>query len=140
LIINGIETKYQNYAARGTSSAKNSSSESTFDSFQQEIVNWEKKIKAAIDKEQENDRKGNIQMSEKHWRNLIKKVDIALGTSEDNIKVQEQEENKQLAAKNMTPKDTISVSSQTHKTDIQIFDPYQTSGYTDFLFVHRKKV
>ena len=90
--INGIETQYQNYAASGTSGTKSSSSESTFASFQKALVNWEKQNKEAIEKEQENDSNGSIQMSEKHWRNLMKKVDTAINTLNDNKKEQEQEE------------------------------------------------
>lgn len=121
--INGIETQYQNYAASGTSSIKRSNSKSTVDSFQKEIVNWEKRIKDTIDKEQENDRNGSIQMSEKQWRNLIKKVDNAIDSLKDNKKEQEQEEKKQLEEKNLTRKDTVAVSFQTHKTNIQFFNP-----------------
>lgn len=132
--INGIETQYQNYAVSGTSSSTKSSSESMFDSFQKEIVNWEKRIKKAIDKEKENDSSGSIQMSEKQWRNLMKKVDNAIHTLKDNRKEQEQEEKKQLEKKNLIRKDTVAVSFQTHTTNIQIFDPklVQTSGYTAF--------
>ena len=90
--INRIETQYQNYVASGTSSTKISSSESTFDSFQKEIVNWEKRIKETIDKEQDNDSNGSIQMSEKRWRNLMKKVDNTIDTFKDNKKEQDQEE------------------------------------------------
>lgn len=114
--INGIETQYQNYTASGISSIK-SSSESTFDSFQKEIVNWEKRMKDTIDKEQENDKNGNIQMSEKQWRNLMKKVDNAIDTLKDNKKEQEQEE-KTVVREKFDPKDTVAVSFQTHKTNI----------------------
>lgn len=89
--INGIETQYQNYAASGAARTKSSSSEGSFDSFQKEIVNWEKRIKETIDKERENDSNGSIQMSEKQWYNLMKKVDNALDTSTGNIKEHEQE-------------------------------------------------
>ena len=139
--INGIETQFQNYAASGTSGTKSSSSESTFDSFQQEIVNWEKRIKENIEKEQENDSNGSIQMSEKQWRNLMKKVDNAINALKDDKKEQEQEAKKRLEEKNLLRKDTVAASSQTNKTDIQFFDPksVQTSGYTDFLPASRKK-
>lgn len=139
--INGIETQFQNYAASGTSGTKSSSSESTFDSFQQEIVNWEKRIKENIEKEQENDSNGSIQMSEKQWRNLMKKVDNAIDALKDDKEEQEQEAKKRLEEKNLLRKDTVAASSQTNKTDIQFFDPksVQTSGYTDFLPASRKK-
>lgn len=101
--INGIETQYQNYAASGTSRIKSSSSESTLGTFQKEILNWEKRIKETIDKEQENDSNGSIQMSEKQWRKLTKKVDDAIDTLKDNNKEQEQEE-KTLGRKILDPK------------------------------------
>jgi hypothetical protein len=115
--INGIETQYQNYTPSGTSSIKSSNSESTLDSFQKEIVNWEKRMKDTIDKEQENDRNGNIQMSEKQWRNLMKKVDNAIDTLKDNKKEQEQEE-RTVVREKFDRKDTVAVSFQTHKTNI----------------------
>ncbi|MBP2637950.1 MAG: hypothetical protein H6Q72_3857 [Firmicutes bacterium] len=102
--INGIETQYQNYAASGTASTKRSSSESTVASFQKEIVNWEKRIKEAIDKERENDSDGSILMSEKQWRDLMKKVDNAIDTFNDNKKGQEQAEKKQAEEKKLIPK------------------------------------
>jgi hypothetical protein len=49
-------------------------------------------MKDAIDQEQENDRNGSIQMSEKQWRNLMKKVDNAIDSLKDNKKEQEQGE------------------------------------------------
>jgi hypothetical protein len=99
--INGIETQYQNYAGGGTSRTKSSNSESKSNSFQNEIVNWEKRIKESIDKEQENDSNSSIMMSEKKWCNLMKKVDNVIDTIKDN--------------KNLIPKDTIADSFQTHK-------------------------
>lgn len=106
--IKGLETKYQNYAASGTSCTdKNSSSESTFASFRKELVNWEKRIKEANDKEKENDSKGSIQMSEKQWDKLMKKIDTAIGTSEDNMKEREKEKEKQSAEKNLNRKDSV---------------------------------
>ena len=97
--INGIEKQCQNYAGVGTSRTKSSTSESKFDSFQNEIVNWEKRIKEAIDKEQENDSNGSIMMSKKKWQNLMNKVDNAIDTIKDNKSGQEQEEKKQLKEK-----------------------------------------
>lgn len=97
--INGIETQYRNSAGAGTSSTKSSNSKSMSDSFQHEIVNWEKRIKEAIDKEQENDSNGSIMMSEKKWQNLMKKVDNAIDTIKDNKSEQEREEKKQLEEK-----------------------------------------
>jgi hypothetical protein len=97
--INGIETQYQNYAGSGTSRTKSSNSKSMSDSFQNEIVNWEKRIKEAIDKEQENDSNGSIMMSEKKWRNLMKKIDSAIDTIKGNKSEQEREEKKQLEEK-----------------------------------------
>jgi len=89
--INGIETQYQNYAVVGTSRTKSSNSESKSNSFHNAIVNWEKRIKEAIDKEQENDSNGSIMMSEKKWQNLMKKVDYAIDTVKDNKSEQEEE-------------------------------------------------
>ena len=134
--INGIETQYQNYAASGVSSTKSSINGSTFDSFQKAIVNWKKQMKEAIEKERENDSNGSIQMSEKQWRNLMKKVDNAIDKME-----QEQEEKKQLEEKNSIRKDTVAVSFQTHKTNIQFFDRklVQTSDYTAFLPANGKR-
>ena len=120
--INRIETQYQNYAVPATSGTKSSSSESTIDSFQKMIVNWEKRVKETIDKERENDSNGSIQMSEKQWCNLMKKVDNAIDSLKDNKKEQEQEEKKQLEEKNLIRKDTVAVSFQTHKANIQFFD------------------
>lgn len=102
--ISGIETSYQKYALSSNSSAKSSDSASAFDSFQNELVNWEKRVKETIDKEQDNDSSGNIQMSEKQWRNLMKKVDSAIDASKDNLKTQEQETKKQVKEKNQVPK------------------------------------
>lgn len=113
--INEINTQYQNYAASGAVNVKKSSSSSTFESFQKEIVSWEKRLKDNIDKEQENDINGSIQMSEKQWCNLMKKVDSAIDTLKANIKEQEREEKKQLVEKNLTRKDTIAVNFQTNK-------------------------
>ncbi|SEP41925.1 hypothetical protein [Propionispora vibrioides] len=139
--ITEIETQYQNYAASGTSRTKSSSSEGTFDSFQKEIVNWQKRIKEAIDKEQENDSNGSILMSEKQWRNLMKKVDNAIDTSKDNKKEQEQEEKKQLEERNLIRKDTVAASFQTNKANLQFFGPklVQTSCYTAFHPESRKR-
>ena len=127
--INGIETPYQNYAVAGTPSTKGSRSESTSDIFKKEIVNWEKRIKETLEKERENDSKGSIQMSEKKWRNLMKKVDNALDTAKGNNKEQEQE------------KDTVAGSLQMQKTNMPFFDPklVQTSSYTAFFTANGKK-
>lgn len=133
--MNGIETQYPNYAAPATYSAKSSSSESTFASFQQELVNWEKRTKEAIEKEQENDSKGNIQMSEKQWHKLMKKVDNAINTVKDSEKEQEK-------AGKLIRKDTAAAGNlETHKTDVDFLEPQlaQTSSYTTFLPVHKKK-
>ena len=132
--INGIETQYPNYAGTGIYSAKSSSSESTFASFQKELVNWEKRTKEAIDKEQENDSKGNIQMSEKQWRKLMKKVDNAINTVKDNEKEQEK-------AGKLIRKDTAAGNLETHKSDVRFLEPQlvQTSNDTTFLPVHKKK-
>lgn len=116
--IAGLETQYQNYAGGGASRKKSNNSKSMSDSFQNEIANWEKGIKKAIDKEQENDSNGNIMMSEKKWRSLMKKVDNAIDTIKDNKNEQEQEEKKQLEEKNLIRKDTIAVSFKKHKTNI----------------------
>jgi hypothetical protein len=116
--INEIETQYQNYAGVGTSKTKSSNSESKSNSFQNEIVNWEKRIKEAIDKEQENDSNGSVMMSKKKWQNLMNKVDNAIDTIKDNKNAQEQEEKKQLEEKNLIRKDTIAVSFQKHKNNI----------------------
>lgn len=62
--INGIGTQYQNYAVSGASSTKRNNSESMADSFPEVIVNWEKRLKDAIDKERQNDSDGSIRMSE----------------------------------------------------------------------------
>ena len=95
--ISGIDTKYQNYAPTGNSGSSNGSV-NVFESFQDELVNWEKRVKETLDKQQENDKSGNIQMSEKQWRDLMKKVDCAIDTSNDNIK--EQTAKKQADEKN----------------------------------------
>lgn len=113
----GIETQYPNYAASGTSK-KSSRTESRSGSFQNEIENWAKRIKEAIDKEQEEDRKGSIQMSEKQWRNLMKKVDNAIDTLQASNKEREQEEKKQSQETNLVRKDTVAASVQTHKAQI----------------------
>lgn len=135
--VNGIETQYQKFAAAGASSTKSSSSENVLDSFQKELVNWQIRTKQAIDKQQENDSNGNILMSEKKWRNLMKKVDHALDASKDKIREQEQQEQD----KNLLKKDTVTVSSQTPKTDIQAFDPKLVlrSDYTAFLSASGKR-
>lgn len=114
--INGIETQYQNYTGIGTSSKKSNNSKSMSDSFQNEIVNWEKRVKEAIEKEQEKDSNGSILMSEKKWCSLMKKVDNAIDTIKDNKNKQEQEE-KQLKEKNLIPNNTIAASFQKHKND-----------------------
>ena len=107
--INGIETLYQNHATYSTSGTKNSSNASTFD-FQKEIDKWESRIKETLDKEKENDKNGSIQMSEEKWRTIMKKVDSAIDTYEDNIKVQRQEDKKQLEEKNWEQKDITDIS------------------------------
>jgi hypothetical protein len=95
--ISGIEIKHQNYASSGNSGSK--SSLGTFDLFQKELVSWEKRVKEALDKEQEYDGSGDIRMSEKQWDNLMKKVDSAIDTIKENIKEdikdQEQEAKKE---------------------------------------------
>ncbi|HEX3027007.1 MAG TPA: hypothetical protein VHR42_07250 [Clostridia bacterium] len=120
--INGINTQYQNYAASGTTGAKSSSGSSSFDAFQKEVVNWEKRIKDNIDKEKENDSNGSIQMSEKQWRNLIKRVDYAIDALKGNVKEQEQEGKKQVEEKNLTRKDTVAADSKTDNTPIQFLN------------------
>ena len=109
--INEINTQYQNYVASGTVNAKSSSGSNPLDTFKKEIVNWQKRIKDSIDKEQENSSNGSIQMSEKQWRSLMNKVDSAIDISKDNIKEQEQEGKKQLEEENLIQKDTVAVSS-----------------------------
>lgn len=108
--ISGIETKYQNNAISRDSSAKSNDSDSAYESFQNELVNWEKRIKDNIDKEQANDNSGNIQMSDKHWRSLMKKVDSAIDTFKSTVKEQEKEENEQAEVKKSTSKDTVNIS------------------------------
>ena len=132
--INGIGTQYQNYTAAGASSIKSSSSESMFDSFQKEIVNWKLRVKQAMDKEKENDSTGSIQMSEKKWRNLMKIVDPAIDTSKDEKKEQEHE-------KISSRKDTVTASFQMLDANIQIVDPklVQSSDYTAFLAASSKR-
>jgi uncharacterized protein YdcH (DUF465 family) len=108
--ISGIETKHQNYAPSSNHSPKISSCDSESDSFKNAVVNWEKRIKENIDKEKENDRSGNIQMSDKQWRHLMEKVDSAINALKNNIKEREKEEKKQLQEKKLTLKDTITVN------------------------------
>lgn len=115
--INGINTQNQNYAASGATNTKSNNVSNAFDTFQKELLKWEKRIKDSIDKEQENDRNGSIQMSEKQWRNLMGKVDSAINTLNDNIKKREQGE-KQPEEKNLTLKDTVASSFQTDNTNI----------------------
>lgn len=135
--INGTQAQYQNYTAFGTSKTKQPSSKSTADSFQQEILNWQKRVKEAIDKERENDSNGSIQMSEKQWRKLMEKVDNALNTFKDNEKEREQEAKKQLEEKNLIRRDTVPVSLHS----IQPFNSKlgQTSDDTDFLLANGKR-
>lgn len=102
--ISGIEIKHQLYAPSGNSDSKSSSCDGTFESFQEELANWEKRVKETLDKEQDNDNSRNIQMSEKQWRNLIKKVDGAIYTLKDDIKDQGKEAKKQVTEKKQTPK------------------------------------
>lgn len=116
--INGIEAQYQNYAGAGASRTKSNNSKSMSDSFQNQIMNWGKRIKEAIDKEQENDSNGSIMMSEKKWQNLMKKVDYAIDTKKDNKSEQEQEEKKQLEDKNLIQKDMIAIGLKKHKNNI----------------------
>ena len=127
--MNGIETQYQNYAVSGNFSTKSSRSEGTFDIFKKEILNWKKRMKETLDKEQENDSKGIIQMSERQWSNLMKKVDTAIDTSKDYNNEMEQE------------KDTSAVSSKSDKTNMQFFDPklVQLPGYTALFLGSEKK-
>jgi hypothetical protein len=89
--INAIEKQCQN-AVSGASCTKNTSV-GQFDSFQKAFVNYEKGIMEAIDKERDNDSKGNIQMSEKQWHNLKKKVDKAIDIIKDKQEEQEQRGN-----------------------------------------------
>ena len=105
--ISGIDTKYQNYTTSGNPNIRRSGNASAVDSFENEIVNWEKRVKENLDKEQENDKSGNIQMSEKQWRNLIKKVDNAIDTFNENIKEQKQDAKKQADEKNLVKKQRI---------------------------------
>ncbi|MBP2665498.1 MAG: hypothetical protein H6Q76_478, partial [Firmicutes bacterium] len=95
------------------------------DSFQKELVNWQIRTKQAIDKQKENDSNGNILMSEKKWRNLMKKVDHALDASKDKIKEQEQQEQE----KNAIKKEAVTVDPK----------PVPTFGYTSFLSASGKK-
>jgi membrane-associated HD superfamily phosphohydrolase len=137
--INGIGTQYQNYAVSGAFSTKRSNSESMADSFSKVIVNWEKRIKDAIDKERQNDSDGSIRMSEMQWRNLMKKVDNAINTFKDNQKNQETEGKRQLEEKKFIAKETV--SNQTHKMETQCLEPklVQTFGYTAFLATSGKR-
>ncbi|HWR30493.1 MAG TPA: hypothetical protein VN631_11750, partial [Negativicutes bacterium] len=104
------------------------SSENVLDSFQKELVNWQIRTKQAIDKQKENDSNGNILMSEKKWRNLMKKVDHALDASKEKIKEQEQQE-QQEQEKNLIKKDTVTVDPK----------PVPTFGYTAVLPASGKK-
>ena len=132
--INGIGTKCKSFTAPGASNIKSGSSESMFDSFQKEIVNWKIRVKQAMDKEKENDNTGSIQMSERKWRNLMKMVDPAIDTSKDKENGHEQE-------KKSIRKDTVTASFQMPETNIQIVDPklVQSSGYTAFLPASSKR-
>lgn len=97
--ISGVETRYQNSALSSNSNTKINDRAIAFDSFQNELENWEKRVKETVDKEQDNDRIGNIQMSEKQWHNLMKKVDSAIDSLKDTVKDQEQETKKQVEEK-----------------------------------------
>ena len=97
--INGIATQYQNYAGVGTSKTKSSPGENKTDTFQNAIVNWKNQIKEKLAKEQENDANGNIMMSEKKWRDLMKKVDNVIDNIEDSNNAQEKEETKLMNSK-----------------------------------------
>lgn len=101
--ISGIEAKYQNCPTSSNARPKGSSV-SAFDSFQNELVNWEMRVKGTIDKQEENDSSGNLQMSEKQWHHLMKKVDSAIDSLENNIKEQEKE------MKNTPHKDTANAN------------------------------
>lgn len=132
--INRIGTPYYNGAEPGLASVKPSSSESTITSFTQEFANWETRIKAAIEKERENDRNGSIQMSEKQWRKLMSKVDHALDAVKEKREAQKQEEER-VERQNILEKDTALVSPEAHA---QPFQPMkspltQSSGYVSFL-------
>ena len=124
--INGIKSQYQNYAVLDTSNTKCSSSESVSDSFSKAIINWEKRIKEAIDKQLENDRNGSIQMSEKQWRNLMKKVDNAIDTIKDKQKEQLQQK------EGLRSKDTV---VSTHKMDTQFLNPKVVGTFTYSAFL-----
>lgn len=103
--INGIEAKYHSYVASGSPAAKNNNNAVTPDSFQKEIENWEKRIIEAKKKERENDNNGSIQMSDKQWRNLMKKVDNAINTTNDKLEDQKQEENDSVTNKTVPSND-----------------------------------
>jgi hypothetical protein len=110
--ISGVETKYQNYAPSSNLSLESNSSVSTVDWFQNELLNLENRFQEAKEKQQKNDNSGNIMMSEKQWRSLMKKVDNAIDAYKENLKQQEQEEKKQLEEKPWISKDkdTVTVS------------------------------
>ncbi|HEX3075225.1 MAG TPA: hypothetical protein VHP30_16545 [Ignavibacteriales bacterium] len=103
--INGIEAQYQNYVTYGCPATKNDSNAITPDSFQKEIENWEKRIIEAKEKERENDKNGSIQMSEKQWRNLMKKVDNAIHKTNDKLEDQKQEESNNITNKTVPSND-----------------------------------
>lgn len=104
--VNGINTRYQNYAPSGNSGSKSSSGANAFDSFQNALSDWEARAKDKIEKEQADDSSGNLEMSEKQWKNLMNKVDGAIDAFKDNVKEQEQtakrqaDEKRLIAAKN----------------------------------------
>lgn len=116
--IGGIETKYQNYKLSSNTSTNSSNSASAFDSFQNELVNWEKRVKETIDKEQANDNSGSLLMSEKCWHALMTKVDNAIDSLESDVKKQEKGKKEQVEEKNLAPKDIVNVNIQTHNANI----------------------
>nr|WP_314463953.1 hypothetical protein [uncultured Clostridium sp.] len=63
-----------------------SSKKAGTEAFRTEVLNWKEKIMEKINEDLENDRKGNINMSEKNWNAFMNRVDIAVNTFSPNVK------------------------------------------------------
>lgn len=82
MTVTGVGTQFTNNKIDSKKSVKSDS----FETFKNALSSWQEQIKDKIDKEKNSDGKSIGEMSDKQWKDLMKKVDSAIDTFHEVVK------------------------------------------------------
>jgi hypothetical protein len=83
--ITGVSKQY-NTSIPSKKETKASEVKSMSEVFEEAMVGWKDQMKEKLEKEQDDDQKRNIQMSDKKWKGLMNKVDNAIDQYKQELK------------------------------------------------------